>query len=222
MHDIADNESTYAPELDHLVVAAATLKVGAAWVLDIFGVPATLGGKHVRMGTHNLLLRLDAGRYLEVIAVDPDAPTPMRPRWFGLDDTAMRSRIESCPQLIHWVCRCRGIDALAARVPALGAAYPMERGDLRWRITIPDDGNLPHDGVVPTLIEWDVATHPSVRLPETGLHLDALAATHPQPESASKALRRLGVLSLLTLARAPASAGLRATFTDARGRRVVV
>ena len=30
------------------------------------------GGKHVAMGTHNSLLRLGDGVYLEVIAIDPD------------------------------------------------------------------------------------------------------------------------------------------------------
>ena len=222
MHDATDTESNRAPELDHLVAAAPSLAIGAAWVLDTFGVPAAPGGKHARMSTHNLLLRLDAGRYLEVIAVDPDAPAPDRPRWFGLDDAALQSRLERGPRLIHWVCRCRDIDALAARVPALGAAHRMERGDLSWRITIPDDGSLPHDGIVPTLIEWDTATHPHARLPDVNLRLDSLAATHPRPGLVAKAMERLGVRTLLTLSRAPALASLRASFTDPRGRRFVV
>jgi hypothetical protein len=37
------------------------------------------------MGTHNRLLKLGEGFYLELIAIDPQAPPPGRPRWFGLD-----------------------------------------------------------------------------------------------------------------------------------------
>src|SRR5215211_7084386 len=63
---------------DHLVVAAARLDEGAAWVRERLGVEMNPGGRHPRMGTHNRLLRVGPGRYMEVIAVDPDAPAPDR------------------------------------------------------------------------------------------------------------------------------------------------
>ena len=43
------------------------------------------------MGTHNRVLGMAGGMYLEVIAIDPDAAA--RPRWFGLDEPAMRERL---------------------------------------------------------------------------------------------------------------------------------
>ena len=73
-------------ELDHLAVSAADLAVGTARIEDLFGVRLAPGGKHPDMGTHNRLLSLGPGLYLEVIAIDAAAPPPDRPRWFDLDN----------------------------------------------------------------------------------------------------------------------------------------
>src|SRR3981189_2018524 len=72
--------------LDHLVIVAPSLEPGGAHVREQIGMDRQAGGKHPEMGTHNLLLRLGDGVFLEVIAVDPAAGTPAGPRWFGLDD----------------------------------------------------------------------------------------------------------------------------------------
>ena len=58
-------------ELDHLVVSAATLAEGVAYVEEALGVAMAGGGEHAHMGTHNRLLSLGPSDYLEVIAVDP-------------------------------------------------------------------------------------------------------------------------------------------------------
>jgi len=73
-------------KLDHLAIIAPSLEVGADYVHDALGIDMPKGGKHPQMGTHNLLLRLGADVFLEVIAVDPEAERPRRRRWFGLDD----------------------------------------------------------------------------------------------------------------------------------------
>jgi len=118
------------------------------------------------MGTHNALLRLGERVYLEIIAIDPQAAKPSRPRWFGLDDIALQSELTERPRLIHWVACTADIERACAQCPVqLGAVQPMARGDYRWRITIPADGALPARGLVPTLIQWDVPTHPADRLP---------------------------------------------------------
>ncbi|MBL8477737.1 MAG: VOC family protein, partial [Sterolibacteriaceae bacterium] len=87
---------------DHLVLAARDLDAGAAWLERQLGATLTGGGKHARMGTHNRLLKLGERFYLELIAIDPQASPPGRPRWFDLD------RLElpvDRPRLIHWVAR---------------------------------------------------------------------------------------------------------------------
>ena len=187
-------------EPDHLVIAAKTLIEGARYVLDRLGVEPSGGGKHARMGTHNRLLRLGSGAYLEVIAIDPDGSAPFQPRWFGLDDPEMQKLLELGPKLIHWVARTDDIERDAAgSLERLGAIHPMERGNYKWRITIPEDGHLPADGIVPTLIQWDVQTRPSATLPDSGLRLLSLEAVHPEPGRIREALVTLGLEGLLEL-----------------------
>jgi hypothetical protein len=64
--------------LDHLVVAAQTLSAGCAFVEAQLGVLPRPGGQHVTMGTHNALIGLGPGQYLEIIAIDPDGERPAR------------------------------------------------------------------------------------------------------------------------------------------------
>ena len=71
---------TAASNLDHITVTAANLQEGAAWVTQVLGVRPQAGGEHPRMGTHNLLMRLSERSFLEIIAINPAAPAPDRPR----------------------------------------------------------------------------------------------------------------------------------------------
>ncbi len=168
-------------ELDHLVVAARTLDEGAAWCEATFGVVPGAGGRHALMGTHNRLLPLGARRYLEIIAVDPDAPAPARVRWFDLDAPAMRQALAAGPRLVHWVARCAAIDAAAERLRRAGAdageIVDAERasaaGLLRWRISLRADGRRLAAGALPALIEWRGA-HPADAMNEPPLALAAL------------------------------------------------
>jgi hypothetical protein len=172
--------------LDHLVVGAATLEQGVAWCESTFGVTPGPGGRHAFMGTHNRLLRLvgdppltlpDA--YFEIMAVDPQAPPPARPRWFGLDRPEVQAALAQAPRLLHWVVRTDDPEALRSRWAWLGldpgpvesAERATPHGPLRWRITIPPDGIPPGDGCVPALIAW-AGPHPAARLdPDACLRL---------------------------------------------------
>src|SRR4030095_6916284 len=190
--------SAIAVEPDHLVVAALELDQGCNWVEQQLGVRPQPGGKHVAMGTHNALLHLGPRFFLEMIAVDPDGVKPARPRWFDLDEPRMRAALAEGPQLIHWVARARDIEDARMRARMdLGAVHAMERGDFQWRMTIPDDGHLPGAGLVPTLIQWAVATHPADRLDDHGIRLVALAGEHPDPALIRAALAGLGLSDLL-------------------------
>jgi hypothetical protein len=159
-------------ELDHLVVLARTLEEGAAWIEAKLGVPMAAGGKHDLMGTHNRLLSLAPGRYLEVMAIDPSAPPPPRPRWFELDTPEMKRRIAGGPALVHWAERA---DDLAAEI----AGYldpleivPFQRGAFRWRMALRPDGRFPANGRLPTLIQWEGPLHPASELPASGCTLE--------------------------------------------------
>lgn len=186
--------------IDHLVVAAADLDAGAAWLEARLGARLSPGGRHAAMGTHNRLLRLGPALYLELIAVDPAAPAPERPRWFGLDDAATRTRLAERPRLLHWVARLPDLDAALAGCPeALGDAVELARDRLRWRITVPADGRLPGDGLLPSLIEWTSPAHPADRLPEQGCTLMKLEGFHADPARLRSVLAALGLEARLAL-----------------------
>jgi hypothetical protein len=135
------------------------------------------GGQHVPFGTHNALLRLGPESYLEVIAVDPDAPVPARPRCFELDSPQLVGRLASGPALAHWVVTVsRG--ALDRADHSHGVPMDLSRGDNRWTLTVHDDGSLPMGGVLPRLIAWDTPP-PAGRRPDRGLELRQLALATP-------------------------------------------
>ena len=195
-------------ELDHLVIAARTLEEGESFIAGKLGVEMTGGGAHPLMRTHNRLLNLWGGAYLEVIAVDPDAAvieTP-RPRLFALDDPAQRKRLEAGPQLVHWVVRVNRPKLLArwqAQYPErIPAVVPMTRGAYTWDLTVPVDGTFPAwqgagDGLLPSLIQWDTPQHPSASLPETGIALKSLTGFHPRAHLISEQLAWLGASHLM-------------------------
>lgn len=216
--------------LDHLVVAAADLDSGTRHVADLLGIAPAGGGAHPRMGTHNRVLGMAGGVYLEVIAIDPDAPAPQRPRWFGLDQPALRARLADGPFLAHWAARVAAPDDLSdwqARHPdRIAPAIPMTRGDLRWRLTVPDDGSLPTwrdggqtagDGLLPTLIQWDVDAYPGVSLPRQALTLQSLAGTHPRAALLRQGLAWLGADHLITIDQADSPPRLQARIETAQG-----
>lgn len=183
-------------QLDHLVVTAASLAAGATYVRDSLGVDPQKGGEHVRMGTHNMLLRLGDSTYLEVLAPNPDAPVPAVPRWFGLDSM----QPGSAPALAAWVVRTTDIRAaVAAATEPLGVIEPMRRGALDWLITIPVDGVIPIDGLAPALIEWHTPSHPAAGLVNHGLALAGLELRHPDPSRVSRLLRSIGMEGPVTV-----------------------
>ena len=176
-------------ELDHLVVTAPDLGTGADFIRRSLGAIPQGGGEHPRMGTHNCFVRLGERLYLEVIAADPEAARPGRPRWFQLDQ---RESVRAC-RLATWVVRTDDIRAAVAASPvALGSVEPMSRGALSWLITIPADGSLPLEGVAPTLIEWPAGPHPADTLQDTGCRLLSLEGFHPRPEEVSGVLKAIG------------------------------
>lgn len=177
---------------DHLVVAAINLEEGCDWIERRLGERPRAGGSHDAMGTHNALLSLGPRFYLEVIAIDPAAGAPPRPRWFDLDSPAMKSELSQGPRLIHWVVRTCQLDTIALRIPELGVPMSMSRGAFTWRICVPEDGRLPGQGLVPAAIEWPDARHPSDGLRDTGMRLVALAGELADPAPVRSRLAQLG------------------------------
>lgn len=169
--------------LDHLAIAGETLHEAQQCVEEALGVSLQPGGEHAVFHTHNALLGLEDGLYLEAIAVNPHAPTPTRARWFDLDRFAGPAR------LTNWICRTSDIVGLLARVPAdMGTPVALERGALRWRMAVPDNGVLPFDNCAPAVIQWDTSAHPATKLVPSGIRLRRLTLRHPQAVALSDLL----------------------------------
>ena len=156
-------------------MVAPSLVEGVDYVKTILGVEPGPGGEHTRMGTYNRLLRLGGEQYLEVISVNPVAPPPGRPRWFGMD------RVPPQPRLATWV----------ARTNDLSKGEDMTRGDFRWRIAFREDGSMPFDGVAPTLLQWHSAS-PAGRMAESGCSLRKLELFHPSADEVEAFLMEIG------------------------------
>jgi hypothetical protein len=169
--------------VDHLAVSCASLVEGVAWAEELLGVPLAGGGKHGHMSTHNRLVNM-GDLYLEVIAIDPDAPAPAWPRWFDLDN------FTGAPRLTNWVAACDDLVAELALSPkGTGVPVALSRGDFRWQMGVPADGKLPFDGAFPALIQWEGEAHPAPRLPDMGLRLERLTIRYPQADVLREALR---------------------------------
>lgn len=209
--------------LDHLVVAADRLERGIDAIEDTLGVRPVVGGKHPRQGTHNALLRLGEDRYLEIIAVDPNAAPPRQPRWFGLDSPIVRDAIADSPRLLTWVARTDSLaESMAMCDRDLGEVWTMCRGEFRWRITLTPDGVPVEGGMLPSLIEWDSLRHPAHTLPESGCDLVRLEGTHRDPGSLCATLGTLGLNSALTITQSgDNNAGLRAHIRTPKGKIVL-
>ena len=213
MHD-----SRMEVRLDHIVVAARTLAEGAQWLEERLGVPLSAGGRHEVMGTHNRLLSLGPGRYLELIAVDPEASPPARPRWFDLDAPAMQRRLEMGPALITWAVRADDIEAVLGPTAAgRPEVLPMARGAYRWRIGVPPSGALAQAGTLATVIQWQSA-HPAAALPDCGCRLEKLWLHHPDAPVSLRALRAVGLDAAEPVeARSDGPEGLSALISTPRG-----
>ena len=213
--------------IDHLVVGAASLEEGAAWCEATLGVAPGPGGEHPLMGTHNRLLRIatvDFPRaYFEIIAVQPGRAAQRARRWFDLDDEALRDRLRrDGPRLLHYVARVPDVEAALHSLRPLGidrgevlaASRMTPRGLLQWRITVRPDGQRLFDGVLPTLIEWGEA-HPAAAMPESGVTLCALHASHPE---AARLRAAAGAIGLEAVGLAAGEPRLRAVLDTPRGR----
>ncbi|CAM3636642.1 VOC family protein [Deinococcus frigens] len=194
--------------LDHLVIAAHTLQEGRAWLEGRLGVSLQGGGKHDNFGTHNALLSLGPDCYLEVIAIDPDAPAPGRPRWFGLDTPGMHERLKDGPALIHWV-------VAVERLEPGPEVLELSRGENRWALTVPENGELPMHGVAPSRIQWHTPPPPT-RLTDVGVRLGRLRLGTPTPDTLRAVLDDLNFMGEVEVYEAP-QAELRAVLETPHG-----
>ena len=163
---------------DHLAVASNSLPQGVEHIQQQLGVTPPVGGEHAVMNTHNHLMKLGHDEFLEVISINPARPAPDRPRWFALDEFN-----EDTPRLVTWVARTDDLDAALNATRFIDwRALEVSRGELTWKIAVPDDGSLPFDGAFPTIIEWPMRPFPGVNMADFDCALGTLQITHPEAD----------------------------------------
>lgn len=198
-------------QLDHLAVAGENLEEATAHIEQALGVALQEGGKHEAFGTHNRLLGLADGLYLEAIAVDPDAPNLERTRWFDLD------RFQGTARLSNWICRVPSLAAALDMFPdGVGQPIDLARGALRWQMAVPPSGRLPFDNLFPALIQWQGDLHPARMLQHSGCQLRRLVVTHPEGLELAKLV---GQMDRVVFDTGPAA--LKAEFETPHGLRVL-
>jgi hypothetical protein len=199
--------------LDHLIWVTPDLEAGIDDIESRLGVRAVHGGSHPSRGTHNALLRLGDGVYLEILAPDPGQVAPAKPRWLGVDQVGP-------PRLTTWAIKCDDVAGAVKNAAIagtrLGAAIAGGRvaeGGTKLEWTVSDPDVVVAGGVVPFLIDWGRTPHPSRRAP-AGARLVALVAEHPDAASVHAQIAALGVALSTRVGDAPA---LIATIVTSRG-----
>mmetsp|Transcript_65302 Transcript_65302/g.211514 ORF Transcript_65302/g.211514 Transcript_65302/m.211514 type:complete len:259 (+) Transcript_65302:99-875(+) len=196
------------PELrvDHLVFVVPELDAGVADFERLTGVRPCMGGRHVGIGTHNALVSLGEGVYLELLAKDPTQEESKTAAWLGVDSSkACLTTFCACP-----ANAADQLDRVATSSKDqsgydVGPIRDMSRHTpvgklLRWRLAAENHkqgvAQLPEGGLVPFLIDWSLneLPHPSETSP-SGCRLVALRAQHPDPSAVEKVLVGLGATS---------------------------
>ena len=184
-------------QIDHFTLGADDLTKGRADFAELTGLTLPMGGKHPHMSTHNCLTAVGERQFFELIAIDAEAPHPGRIRWFSLDEARTQSRLAERPRALCWVVETDDIETLVANSPVpLGEIITLTRDGRSWRLTVPTDGHLPEQGLLPAFIEWSPGPHPSTVQADIGLRLEQVILHHPDPAWLSDIMTKLGVAHL--------------------------
>lgn len=166
-------------KIDHLVYTSPTLEEGMDCMEQLLGVRPIVGGKHHNWGTHNALLSL-GDTYLEVVAPCPELTIPEKGIW-------LESFFNKPPQVSTWALQTDSILTTKSKAAQngikLGETQSGERQKpdgswLNWHLTDPYE--LPQNGTLPFLIDWQNSTHPSHSAPKAG-ELVSFTIKHPNP-----------------------------------------
>ena len=177
--------------LDHIMWAAPDLETGIAHFERLTGIRATPGGRHPGRGTHNALMSLEHGCYLEIIAPDP---TQTLDNNLGAEIKALRA-----PGIFTYAVQCRDMNALVraarqAEIPLRGPeAWSREQPGgktLEWLLAFTDE--TPFGRYVPFYIDWKDSPHPSTTAAR-GLTLLDFTVMHPDRARLAALYAALGI-----------------------------
>jgi hypothetical protein len=193
-------------KLDHLTLIAPTLAEGVAHVRACLDLDVPFGQRHDYMGTHNHLLQLGDMTYLEIVALDPQGEAPGRARWFNLDDQkTVKADWDSGRRLRGWVARVDALgDVIAKREHIFGHKVMLPWRDPSFDFAIPDDGTLPLDGAVPSLIDRRGKPRAMATIADLGARLRSFSLVHPEADEIAALYRELNIDHSPTITRGEA------------------
>jgi len=187
-----NNPSSLVSRVDHLVYATPNLDQGIAEIEKLLGIKATPGGQHPGRGTKNALVALGPTAYLEIIAPDPEQPTPKEPRSFGIDGLKHS-------KLVTWSMKGTNLAQLRDEAVHRDVAFDEVRsGDrqrpdgisLSWQVISPAVPEA--EGILPFFIDWGTSAHPAETAVK-GARLVSIRAEHPNAKIVERILNKLGI-----------------------------
>ena len=190
--------------IDHIVIGAANLEKATKKVEGLLQTKFSTSGKHSLMATHNRLARLQNSVYMEIIAIDPSASFPkscfQEKRWFSLDSATTQRRLLKGPQPLCWVVAVNNIEQSASNCGySPGRITEMSRDDFRWKLTVPNNGDLSAGGILPVLIEWPKGKNPAEAMPKSDLVLKEVTLIHPSPNYIELILSAMDIAGPITI-----------------------
>lgn len=175
--------------IDHLLYAGPQLARLSAEFTARSGLVAGPGGRHENWGTHNALLGLGAGEYLELIAPEPGASGPWGRLFAGLPGPSLQAWCVRAGSATDVAARLEGVGVATGRVPG-GRRLP-NGNVLRWELVFPRGHGF--GGTLPFFIDWLGSEHPATSL-EARARLAGVRVEHPHPTEYERVLRAVGAL----------------------------
>ena len=178
--------------VDHLVYAVPNLEKAVAELEKKLGVAPVMGGHHRSQGTHNALVHLGKGCYLEIIAPDPANTDFNGQRWMGID-------LVTSPKITRWAVKSNDLDRDAAYLSTVdprlgdlkgGSRKKPDGTKLIWKATV--TLSEPEVEILPFVIDWKGADHPTNALPQV-CKLIELRGMHPTPFMIASAVASLNI-----------------------------
>lgn len=151
-------------KIDHIVYSVLDLEEGIRHVSETLGCPVTKGGHHMDQGTHNALLNLGDGSYLEIIATDPANHKVGRKHWMGLDHLEENRTTRYALKSENIEEDVRKLKPLKGNLSTIfdGSRKRPDGTTLSWRMSLPHHSPLVEE--LPFLVEWKGEVHPTQTL----------------------------------------------------------
>lgn len=177
--------------IDHIVYCVPDLKNAMAALERQLGVAPVYGGRHQSQGTHNALLDLGLGCYLEILAVDLENKEMTDNRWMGID-------LIIKPAVTRWALKSENLNDDQVHLNAYndqlgivseGARLTSTGTQLVWSMILPQAE--PRVELIPFMVDWSSSdTHPTEALTK-GCRLTEINLSGPTNPSLAKCLNSL-------------------------------